>query len=630
MPKNKTIVALIILCLFHLIFNLIWNSNFENSVSLIYDNKDISSFNSRGHFTYLPQIFEPAKSVNLPHYKISAWLFPFVKYLPGHFFFLNTLLFVSLIIITFLTAKELKDTQTGIIAAFIISFYPYIYITSRQISFRLLNIVMVSLTVLFLIYSSNFSKLFYTVAAAILCLSLKYFVPQTETTLSYFVLAGPIIYFFSKTARKSIKNIRNKKYFLCGKSIFYIFIFLVIIFCNFQYVYSWVFSNYVSIEFKRFSKLNAWYQILKKENQAQLLIKLKDNFFIHLETKNSSDITPLVKNAKLINLHTLMEFDVLEIKNKRLSSAQKTDTWKNLISYLPPVIAGQKMKYPPEGKDLSDSSGLIYGAAASAFYGHTANIIKAGIYINSPQTKNLEKIYAQLIKQGEIDNDTVLNKQIEIKGFDIMDKPILLLSYWFILAIDLLRPLFMGIFALFFLLYFRIHFKGKWLLISWIFIPLTVLSFINKKLDWYILATIPGFALLTAHFISYFIRKKSVLKIVILFSFLGIIMADFFCLSFFPDTFPSLAYLDKHFQDTAAIKFMRGFHYRPREKSTRREELFSEIKKYSKNKIVTVNIFNDYEFFKELSFYALLEKDINAVFNLIKNKNKENYEIIYN
>lgn len=626
---KKPIILVIILCLFHFITNIFWSLSFEPSLELIYPGKKIDSFSLEAP-TYLPLLSE---SHVIDNYKVSLFLLPLVRYIPQHFSFINNLLFICLIIVIFLIGKKISNPQIGVISAFIISFSPCIYLLSRQVRFYIGEILIISLIILFLLYSNYFSRFSFSILAALLFTSLKYFCPTTETTLAYLVLSGPTLYFFIGMTKNLRKYPDNKTFLKTLKKLFIFLIFATIIGYDFKtFCIKHIFSDYVAQECQKFSAAEAWSKILKKENKAKLLIKLASKSFLTIEMLKTDKSSSLIKAAENINLPRIT---TLSLQLPAAIPPKGQAYWKYLLLYLPPSINNKRIYSPPEGQDTIFKD-KIHSSQVRVLYGQKPQqLITVDIYLNSPQIAN---IYSALEKQGERENEIFLNRKIKIQGTDVLSSPLTALSsYWVILAVSLLKPFIFCSFLMFFVFYFKKSFPGKLLFLLWILPPVITLSFITKKIDHYLLGTIPAFSLLLGNYLYFSLEKidkRTIKKFILLCCAFPLVM-DFFCSSFFPKKFSFYLKLPEYFYTRNILKTFEGrietrydFKRNNKQKAGR---ILSQIVSNYQNNTEKINIFNDYELFKQLSFYALFSKKIGSAFYFIKDDEKANidYEIIY-
>jgi hypothetical protein len=168
----------------------------------------------------------------------------------------------------------------------------------------------------------------------------------------------------------------------------------------------------------------------------------------------------------------------------------------------------------------------------------------------------------------------------------------------------------------------------------WIFIPIVTLSFVSKKQDWYILASIPALSLFIGNSICFFWEKKKILRRLMLFIMAVLIVIDYYYLSFFANIFSGKTSLFRHFEGTDILKpfdLLLEFKFSRTDESYLyriKDEIFAEIRR--RGDVKQVNIFNNYELFKCVSYYSLLEEDIDTVFYFVRNQDKDNYEIVNN
>jgi len=134
-------------------------------------------------------------------------------------------LFFVLLIISIYKIGAIFGRSTGILAAFICSFYPAIFLTSRHFSLELALCAMVSLGIWLLLKTKFFKSLFYSVMLGII-LGLGQLTKQTF----FLYISGPLIisigfFYIQNWKFKKFIEIRNMVFccivFLCISGIFY-------------------------------------------------------------------------------------------------------------------------------------------------------------------------------------------------------------------------------------------------------------------------------------------------------------------------------------------------------------------------------------------------------------------------
>ncbi|MDP8217061.1 MAG: glycosyltransferase family 39 protein [Candidatus Kaelpia imicola] len=116
----------------------------------------------------------------------------------------NSLFLIFLIIATYTIGKHLKDRETGLMAAAILSLYPPIYLYSRSYNLILPTTTMVTCSILALIESDFFSKRYNSIICGII-LGLGLLTKQSVLVF----ISGPLIYLAYITIRGQKKNNLN-------------------------------------------------------------------------------------------------------------------------------------------------------------------------------------------------------------------------------------------------------------------------------------------------------------------------------------------------------------------------------------------------------------------------------------
>lgn len=138
--KHITVIVLVVLCVFHILFNYIWLS------------KDFS-FTSMPHYlhTWAFEIYSLLKSGEVCIYPAFQLISAIIFHLFGgpSLFLVNSIstgFLIILIICVYLLAKELWSSKAGVLSAVIMSFFPFIFGTSRWFNFHTALLVMTVLT----------------------------------------------------------------------------------------------------------------------------------------------------------------------------------------------------------------------------------------------------------------------------------------------------------------------------------------------------------------------------------------------------------------------------------------------------------------------------------------------------
>jgi len=223
--KRNVVICLLILALFHLVNNYIWLKN--DSLSF---HKDVIS-----HLSNQLDIFLNAKTILHSDAgiigKISAIIVSVNKlttlYCSSFFyssgliinllfgytpiiarFFNNTIYFIILVFSVFSLGKKLKNKEAGLVAAFIVSFFPGIFGSSRMYGLDFPLTAMVSLSLLLLILTANFKKTGYSLALGMIagiCFAIK-----AQGAL-FFI--GPFIYILYRTFTEDNCVLKRKRVF---------------------------------------------------------------------------------------------------------------------------------------------------------------------------------------------------------------------------------------------------------------------------------------------------------------------------------------------------------------------------------------------------------------------------------
>ncbi|MFA4988244.1 MAG: glycosyltransferase family 39 protein [Candidatus Omnitrophota bacterium] len=229
MKKNIVFAVLSLIILFHLVNNYIWlkldhlfiypgfitNTIFHLHNQLVFYQKlklllglDGPFFQKISSFVLL---FESGAVGPQHEWPVFAY---FVTSLANLFFgmtafvsrFSNSLFMALSVIFTYLIAKECQNKRTGLIAAFLISFYPAVYGVSRLYDLDFFLIAMTAMVIYFLIRSGNFTRRKYSILSG-LALGLGIL---TKGQIVIFV-AGPLIFMFCSILKNAIMKFQGKK-----------------------------------------------------------------------------------------------------------------------------------------------------------------------------------------------------------------------------------------------------------------------------------------------------------------------------------------------------------------------------------------------------------------------------------
>jgi hypothetical protein len=172
--KHWVVIILLSILLFHFINNFIWlkKDNFiygpDSSWHLIQAIKFQMEFKNilesqASFFTKTGQLihtFRHWPTVNWPPlvYFLSALINPQEIHLFSLRLYINFIFFALLVLSTYFLGKKCFNRRAGLIAAFLISFYPAVGAYSRQFGLDFPLLALTSVCVCFLVYSENFSK----------------------------------------------------------------------------------------------------------------------------------------------------------------------------------------------------------------------------------------------------------------------------------------------------------------------------------------------------------------------------------------------------------------------------------------------------------------------------------------
>jgi len=202
--RHKYAFFLVVLIAFHAINNYVWLKQDNESLS-----KDTAS-----HISRIIAIREKLQDIGSSGKKIAVKSGPAASIsTPGGVFwpqafhllaavlslgckdalfcirFSNMLYFIVLIIAVYLLGKKLSGPDTGLLAAFLVSFYPAVFGLSRKCGLDFPLIAAVCLAVYFLVESDNFKKRSASIFFGI-CLGLALLVKAQ----AFIFISGPFIY----------------------------------------------------------------------------------------------------------------------------------------------------------------------------------------------------------------------------------------------------------------------------------------------------------------------------------------------------------------------------------------------------------------------------------------------------
>jgi hypothetical protein len=172
--KHWVVIILLSILLFHFINNFIWlkKDNFiygpDSSWHLIQAIKFQMEFKNilesqASFFTKTGQLihtFRHWPTVNWPPlvYFLSALINPQEIHLFSLRLYINFIFFALLVLSTYFLGKKCFNRRVGLIAAFLVSFYPAVCAFSRQFQLDFPLLCLTSVCVCFVVYSENFSK----------------------------------------------------------------------------------------------------------------------------------------------------------------------------------------------------------------------------------------------------------------------------------------------------------------------------------------------------------------------------------------------------------------------------------------------------------------------------------------
>ena len=209
--KYSTIFLLVLIIIFHLVVNFIW---------LKVDNIP-PSWDPANHMLQSMWAFDIIKN---PHLVFENGLkcegcyhlyTPLTGFMVSIFYLFlgvdidNAILAISiiffslLIIYTYKIGKMLSDYKTGLLAAFLVSMYPFIYITSRQYFLDIPLTAMVTLAIYLLIKADNFKDIKYSFIFGII-LGMGFL---TKEAFFLFIMGPLCCSFFYVRSIQQIKNI---------------------------------------------------------------------------------------------------------------------------------------------------------------------------------------------------------------------------------------------------------------------------------------------------------------------------------------------------------------------------------------------------------------------------------------
>jgi len=122
----------------------------------------------------------------------------------------NTIYLLPIIVFTYLVGKITRNKKTGLLAAFLVSFYPMIYGISRKAAPEIALTAIVSCAYYFLIKTNNLKSILYSLLTAITC-----FLGIIIQPLFIAFISPGLIHHFYKILRYRDKNIGQKLLNLC-------------------------------------------------------------------------------------------------------------------------------------------------------------------------------------------------------------------------------------------------------------------------------------------------------------------------------------------------------------------------------------------------------------------------------
>jgi Dolichyl-phosphate-mannose-protein mannosyltransferase len=216
--KHWVILILSAILLFHFVNNFMWLTINKNAVEgndsmwqlldairfqislkgIMHSNFSFSEIITRGYF-----LFKNWDAVSWPPlvYLLSGLVNPDDFSFFRTRMYVNFIFYVLLVLSTYFLGKKCFDQRVGLIAAFLVSFYPAVYASSRQFGLDFPLVSMAAACTCLLVYAENFSRRSYTLLFG-LCLGLATLV---KLQIIFFI-CGPLIFSFLKIFDKENRH----------------------------------------------------------------------------------------------------------------------------------------------------------------------------------------------------------------------------------------------------------------------------------------------------------------------------------------------------------------------------------------------------------------------------------------
>lgn len=206
MKKNKYLFVLIALIAFHVLNNYFWLNrdvwpigkdyiiHLNNQVSF---SRAIENGASWNKLIYLDYEYPPM-------FYVIGWL---IKYIFGNYkmvFIIPSLFFVMLIICVYGIGKTLVNKDTGVMAAYLCSFFPFIYKTSVQFNLELATAALSCLIILLILSGRRINRFTYR---ALLIIAIV--IAGLTRQLIFLFIIGPLIYYLLMNRKKNKLNFHN-------------------------------------------------------------------------------------------------------------------------------------------------------------------------------------------------------------------------------------------------------------------------------------------------------------------------------------------------------------------------------------------------------------------------------------
>ncbi len=222
--KYFIILFLCVLLIFHFLNNFIW-LNIDNNPGGVDTNWHLVEsikfqilfrgiiHSSYPLFTKVEQVFYLFRTWptdNWPPfiYFLSALINPNYFYLFPTRLIINFIFFILLVISTYFLGKKCFNRKVGLLAAFLVSFYPSVYAFSRQFELDFPLTGLIALCVCLLIYSDGFSKSIYSLLLG-LCLGIASLVKLQIMFFLFVPLIYSVLGIFSKDTQGRCKVLLN-------------------------------------------------------------------------------------------------------------------------------------------------------------------------------------------------------------------------------------------------------------------------------------------------------------------------------------------------------------------------------------------------------------------------------------